>query len=59
MERIPDESSRRVGGLLECAALVTGYQTLLILVALLYGAAFLAGRVHLWQVAGQPRRHNG
>jgi hypothetical protein len=36
-----------VGGLLEYVALITGYQTLLILVALLYGAAFLAGRVHL------------
>jgi len=36
-----------VGGLLEYVALVTGYQALLILVALLYGAAFLAGRVHL------------
>jgi len=36
-----------VGGLLEYLALVTGYQALLIVVALLYGAAFLAGRVHL------------
>ena len=36
-----------VGGLLEYVALVTGYQALLILVALLYGAAFLAGRMHL------------
>lgn len=43
-----------VGGLLEYAALVTGYQTLLILVALLYGAAFLVGREHLRQGAPLP-----
>jgi len=42
-----------VGGLLEYVALVTGYQTLLILVALLYGAAFLAGRVHFRRGAPQ------
>jgi SAM-dependent methyltransferase len=36
-----------VGGVLEYTALLTGYQALLILVALLYGGAFLAGRVHL------------
>lgn len=36
-----------VGGLLEYVALVTGYQALLVLVALLYGAAFLTGRMHL------------
>jgi SAM-dependent methyltransferase len=36
-----------VGGVLEYAALITGYQPLLILVALLYGAAFLAGRGYL------------
>ena len=40
-----------VGGLLEYSALVVGYRTLLILTALLYGAAFLAGRRHL---AGAP-----
>jgi hypothetical protein len=40
------------GGVLEYVALLTGYQTLLILVALLYGGAFLAGRVHLGQRAG-------
>jgi hypothetical protein len=33
-----------VGGLLEYMALVTGYQALLIAVALLYGAAWIAGR---------------
>jgi CDP-diglyceride synthetase len=32
-----------VGGLLEYAALLTGYQALIILVALLYGAAFACG----------------
>jgi SAM-dependent methyltransferase len=36
-----------VGGLLEYVALITGYQALLLLVALLYGAAFLAGRSYL------------
>jgi SAM-dependent methyltransferase len=36
-----------VGGVLEYVALLTGYQALIILVALLYGAAFLAGRGHL------------
>jgi hypothetical protein len=34
-----------VGGVLEYASLLTGYQTLLILVALLYGAAFLSGPI--------------
>jgi SAM-dependent methyltransferase len=36
-----------VGGVLEYVALMTGYQALLLLVAALYGAAFLTGRVHL------------
>lgn len=36
-----------VGGLLEYAALITGYQTLLLLVAVIYGLAFLSGRTHL------------
>ena len=36
-----------VGGLLEYLALLTGYQALLLLVAVLYGAAFLTGRMHL------------
>lgn len=36
-----------VGGLLEYVALLTGYRTLLLVVALAYGAAFLAGRRHL------------
>jgi hypothetical protein len=39
-----------VGGLLEYASLVTGYRSLLILVALLYGLAFLTGRRHLGPV---------
>jgi SAM-dependent methyltransferase len=43
-----------VGGVLEYVALLTGYQTLLILVALLYGGAFLAGRVHFGQGASVP-----
>jgi hypothetical protein len=36
-----------VGGVMEYVALLSGYQALIILVALLYGAAFLTGRVHL------------
>jgi hypothetical protein len=36
-----------VGGLVEYAALITGYRALLVLVAVLYGLAFLAGRRHL------------
>ncbi len=36
-----------VGGLLEYAALITGYQALLVLVAVFYGLAFVTGRVHL------------
>jgi hypothetical protein len=36
-----------VGGLLEYAALITGYRNLLALVALAYGLAFLCGRRHL------------
>jgi hypothetical protein len=38
-----------VGGVLEYAALVTGYQALLIIVAVLYAAAYLAAsRVRLF-----------
>jgi spermidine synthase len=40
-----------VGGVLEYVALLTGYQALLLLVAVLYGFAFLTGRVHLGQGA--------
>jgi hypothetical protein len=36
-----------VGGMLEYLSLVTGYRWLLLLVAVLYGLAFLAGRRHL------------
>ncbi|HTV73324.1 MAG TPA: hypothetical protein VME66_06465, partial [Candidatus Acidoferrales bacterium] len=36
-----------VGGLLEYSSLVIGYRDLLLVVALLYGLAFLFGRVHL------------
>ena len=35
------------GGVLEYLALITGYQTLIIVVAVLYGLAFLTGRAHL------------
>ena len=41
-----------VGGVLEYVALLSGYQALLVLVALLYGGAFLAGRVHLGRRVG-------
>jgi hypothetical protein len=46
-----------VGGVLEYASLLTGYQMLLVFVALLYGAAFLTGPIrHQWRMArtGQP-----
>jgi hypothetical protein len=36
-----------VGGVLEYLALITGYRSLLIVVAVLYGLAFLFGRRHL------------
>jgi hypothetical protein len=36
-----------LGGILEYAAIATGYRTLLVLVAGLYGLAFLSGRGHL------------
>jgi hypothetical protein len=36
-----------VGGLIEYAALIVGYRSLLVVVALLYGLAFLFGREHL------------
>ena len=36
-----------VGGMLEYLSLLWGYRSLLVLVAVLYGLAFLAGRRHL------------
>jgi hypothetical protein len=36
-----------VGGALEYLALIAGYRFLLLLVAVLYGLAFLTGRRHL------------
>jgi hypothetical protein len=36
-----------VGGLVEYAALLTGYRSLLIAVAVFYGLAFALGRRHL------------
>ena len=44
-----------VGGVLEYAALVTGYQALILLVAVLYGLAFITGRVHLGALAPSVR----
>ena len=40
-----------VGGMLEYLSLVSGYRSLLVLVAVLYGLAFLAGRRHLTPAA--------
>jgi Spermine/spermidine synthase domain len=49
-----------VGGVAEYASLVAGYRALLIVVAALYGLAFLAGRAGLGKAApaaaGQPRK---
>lgn len=45
-----------VGGVIEYVALLTGYQTLLLVVAALYGLAFVTGRVHLAELARLPRR---
>jgi len=42
-----------VGGVLEYLALLNGYRFLLVLVAALYGLAFLSGRAHL--AAARPR----
>ncbi len=36
-----------VGGVIEYAALLTGYRALLVVTAVLYGFAFLLGRAHL------------
>ncbi|MBA2625614.1 MAG: spermidine synthase [Acidimicrobiia bacterium] len=40
-----------VGGLLEYASLVVGYRSLLMVVALLYGLAFVSGRAHLGRIS--------
>ena len=42
------------GGVVEYAALVTGYSALAIVVAMIYGAAFIAGRRHLTHRALAP-----
>jgi hypothetical protein len=43
-----------VGGLIEYSALVIGYRALLIVVAVLYGLAFLFGRQHLRATVPHP-----
>jgi hypothetical protein len=43
-----------VGGMLEYLSLLWGYRSLLVLVAVLYGLAFLTGRRHLAERAAQP-----
>jgi hypothetical protein len=41
-----------VGGVLEYSSLLLGYRTLLVVVALLYGCAFISGRKYLAPNAG-------
>jgi hypothetical protein len=43
-----------VGGVLEYLALLTGYQSLLLVVAALYLAAFIAGRAHVGARSAVP-----
>jgi len=43
-----------VGGVLEYLSLITGYHALLIVVAVLYGLAFLFGRRHLARPSARP-----
>ncbi len=47
-----------IGGILEYTALIIGYRWLLVLVALLYGLAFISGRRHL-RIAGSPGSRPG
>jgi SAM-dependent methyltransferase len=47
-----------LGGVLEYLAIVTGYRSLLFLVAALYALAFLTGRRHL-RAGGRPARDEG
>lgn len=44
------------GGVLEYIALITGYTALAIVVALLYGAAFVAGWRYIWSPSRSTRR---
>jgi hypothetical protein len=48
-----------VGGVLEYLSLVVGYRALLIVVAALYGLAFLTGRRHLGRTERAPDRERG
>ena len=45
-----------VGGVLEYLALITGYQALILVVAVLYGLAFLTGRTHFRVPMPTPTR---
>ena len=47
-----------IGGILEYTSLIIGYRWLLVLVALLYGLAFISGRGHL-RMAGSPGHRPG
>ncbi len=47
-----------IGGILEYTSLIIGYRWLLVLVALLYGLAFISGRRHL-RIAGSPGSRPG
>src|SRR5262249_47255484 len=44
-----------VGGVIEYVSLITGYRALLIVVAVLYGLAFLTGRRHLTTPEAAPK----
>ena len=47
-----------IGGILEYTSLIIGYRWLLVLVALLYGLAFISGRRHL-RISGSPGSRPG
>jgi hypothetical protein len=48
-----------LGGILEYLSLIVGYRWLLVVVALLYGLAFITGRGHLRAVSGSPKVSSG
>ena len=48
-----------VGGVLEYLALLSGYRAILIVIAVLYGAAFLAGPIRLGNLGRRPVGETG
>jgi hypothetical protein len=48
-----------LGGILEYLSLIVGYRWLLVVVALLYGLAFITGRGHLRPASGDPKAPSG